>query len=212
MTLPGAPSQGAPGYSIWVSVVFRNVPKVIPGMSSCLVCREGERRLGYRPSRGVAAWARDKRSVGGVADGDGQAAIRTISLAPPGEVDVELGFGGFLEEVAEEVFAVGFPFLEKVEGEDELLPGAGAGDQGDDGVREVALALEGNARATAGHDEPVSGEVEELGGDEEQVAGGACFAFGLLEEPDQAGRVLAGEPGGVQGVVVRVRDWRRAAS
>ena len=167
-------------------------------------------RLSSVPGRGRVGKGQAFRR--GVADGDGQAAIRTISLAPPGEVDVELGFGGFLEEVAEEVFAVGFPFLEKVEGEDELLPGAGAGDQGDDGVREVALALEGNARATAGHDEPVSGEVEELGGDEEQVAGGACFAFGLLEEPDQAGRVLAGEPGGVQGVVVRVRDWRRAAS
>ena len=148
-----------------------------------------------------------------MADGDGQAAIRTSSLAPPGEVDVELGFGGFLEEVAEEVFAVGFPFLEQVEGEDELLPGAGAGDHGDDGVREVALALEGNARATAGHDEPVSGEVEELGGDGEQVAGcPAGFAFGLLEEPDQAGRIFAGELGGVHGVVVVVDDWRRAAS
>jgi hypothetical protein len=52
-----------------------------------------------------------------------------------------------------------------------------------------------------------------LASDGEQVVGiPAGFAFGLLEEPDQAGRVCAGELGGVHGVVVLVDDWRRAAS
>jgi hypothetical protein len=47
----------------------------------------------------------------------------------------------------------------------------------------------------------------------EQVVGGAAGStFGLLEEPDQAGRVFAGELGGVHGVVVLVDGWRRVAS
>jgi hypothetical protein len=55
--------------------------------------------------------------------------------------------------------------------------------------------------------------VQELAGDEEQVAGTpAGAALGLLEEPDQAGRIFAGELGGIHGVVVLMEDWRRAGS
>jgi hypothetical protein len=178
-----------------------------------LTGRELDRRLGHRPHRGVATGVEDEGTAGGLADVDVEVAVGTFFLAPQGEVGVEVGFGGLFEEVAEAVFAVGFPFLEQVEGEDELTPGVGDGDEGDDGVGAVTFKLEGDAGAAAGHDEAVGGEVEELAGDGEQVGripGGG--AFGLLEEPDQAGRIFAGELGGVHGVVVLVDDWGRVAS
>ena len=52
-----------------------------------------------------------------------------------------------------------------------------------------------------------------LASDGEQVVGcPAGVALGLLEEPDQAGRIFAGELGGIHGVVVLMDDSRRAAS
>jgi hypothetical protein len=139
--------------------------------------------------------------------------VGTFVLSPLREVTVDVDFGGLFEEVTEVVCAVGLPRLEQVEGEDELPAVIGDGDQGDGGVRAVAFELEGDAAAAAGHDVAVGGEEEELAGDRKQVARcPAGAAFGLLEEPDQVGRVFAGELGGVHGVVVLVDDWRRAAS
>jgi hypothetical protein len=149
----------------------------------------------------MAARIEDEGTVGGLADDDGQVAVGSLALTPSREVEVEVGFGGSFEEFAQAVFAVGLPHLEQVEGEDELTSRIGEGDQGDDGVRVVAFELEGDAGAAAGDYQAVGGEVEELAGDGEQVAGcPAGVAFGLLEEPDQAGRILPGELGGVHGV------------
>jgi hypothetical protein len=55
-----------------------------------------------------------------LADVDDQVPVSAFFLTPLREVDVEVGFGGFIEEVAEAVFAIGLPLLEQVEGEDEL--------------------------------------------------------------------------------------------
>jgi hypothetical protein len=152
-------------------------------------------------------------SIGGLIDGDGQVAVGSLVLAPLGDLTVEIHFGGLFEEVAETVFTVGLPLLEQIEGEDELPLRVGDGDQGDDGVRAVAFELEGNSAAAAGNDETVGGQIEELAGDEEQVTGiPGGSAFDLLEDLDQAGRVFAGELGGVHAVVVLMDDWRRVAS
>ena len=92
-----------------------------------------------------------------MADVDGEVAVGAFILAPLGEVDVEVGFGGFFEEFAEAVFAVGLPLLKQVQGEDELPLQVGDGDQGDDGVRAVTarvLKRAGyNVRAVTGGEE-----------------------------------------------------------
>lgn len=126
-----------------------------------------ERRLRHFSHRGVASGVEDEGSVSGRLMG-------TVRWSSPlsfsrhwGEVAFEVDFGSFFEEVTEAVFAIGFPLLEQVEGEDELALRIGDGDQGSDGVGAVIFELEGDA----GHDQTIGGEVEELAGDEEQVAG-----------------------------------------
>jgi hypothetical protein len=92
---------------------------------------------------------------------ESECSVGSFILAPLGEVADEVDFGGFIEEVAEAVFAVRPPLLEQVEGEDVVPEGVGDGDQGDDGVRAVASELVGDAGATAGDDQAGGGEVEE---------------------------------------------------
>jgi hypothetical protein len=52
----------------------------------------------------MAAGVEDEGAVRVLTGGDGQAAIGSFVFAPLGEVDVEVGFGGYLEEVP--VFSV----------------------------------------------------------------------------------------------------------